>query len=995
MATLGSVKRQTQYPEFGPNFTTEYCPKFRAFSQYYPEAESLYGLSDYEKVRARAPDVFASIKKCDVPPIFPNGLILNHTLELVEAYLAPYLTSTIGFCEESQFNLSTSAGFVYLQKGIPKKSQAIGSKVFKDLYSRHDHINPAKISDKVEMLPNEDLKRNKVRTIFVDPLDKLAKMKFLFDKQNKKLTQNCKRLWIKYGMSKQYGGFHEFIKLLEKFELRDQSDISGYDRTIFLYYVYYIRWKLLRLPPEYEEMFWTMVFQTIFPTVVGPDGTCFMRQTGNNSGGNNTASDNSIAHLIVIIYFLVKTYYERNQLLLPLSDIMSNAEFGIYSDDQLGSLNWRFFGWLSSEEYTSDKIRAYQDWGLQIKPTATLVTIGSGRLHPDHEFLGSFCHFDENSNRYLPFPRVGKICSSVTRLGMNTTLTEDEFFEKVLALTFLSLPCKEVFPVLVKYLEYLYVTSTCPSVLRQVLSVNDLDFLENSFLRLHLGWESFTPNLSLSSDFFYFLSEYGGGGFKSEMSRTAQNERLIQLLESRAGLSTDATSCLIACCDPFFDGDMPHLNGLPDAKTGKSVTTVVTQELQISAPAGQTTNWSMLIHTNPWTADLNVGGLTPATGFDFYGNVLRPPAAARNQLSRLPSVAVYRGNDGNSLGPFNASDVGNVQPIGLGLPDTYTLGVGRLIGMGLEYYDSTNALSRQGTVRCFRQPTNSFEAKSHAEYISNTLVNPPLYGGTTAILMRRPPATPAEANLLQGTCGWKAEDGFYMVCTPIEANLPAKTVDDTQPIIFSGDFMTGPRNFAAPASVISGSTATVPAAGGQALTPGGIFNLVPFNMSGAIFTGLHPAHTGLLRVRYIYERFPSPDEADISLIAQPCAVYEPDYEYIFTMMIRQMPVAMQVSANGLGEWLSSAFSWVFPNLRKGIHAISAPDDAKESTNEQKEITRLSKAVEKMAARPIMPQSPPVRTNNKANNPPKKKPVPNSRSRGNKKPAPKRKAPIKK
>jgi hypothetical protein len=440
------------------------------------------------------------------------------------------------------------------------------------------------------------------------------------------------------------------------------------------------------------------------------------------------------------------------------------------------------------------------------------------------------------------------------------------------------------------------------------------------------------------------------------MSKLGENEKLVHALVDKKCMPDDAASCLVMTCDPFFDGTMPHLNGLPDAKVGKSITSVVTQELQISAPPGTLSNWSMHIQTNPWTADpILPPGLNAGNGANFYGNYVEFPAVPKNPLLRWPSVSVWRGPDGNPLGPFDADDPGNVPAIGVGMPDNYAKGVGRLIGMAMEYYDTTAPLYRSGSVRCYEQPTNAFESKSFIAYANPSSGAGPITqsGGSTAILLRRPPRTPAEANLLLGTVGWKAEMGFYAVLNPIEAEIPAKTVDDTQPVMFDSDFTSGVRGIA-PADVITGSTQLLPSApNARANTPMTVWNMVPYNMKGAMFTGLNPSHTGLLRVRYIYERFPSPDEADIALAAQPCAECCFEYFEIKSRMLRDQPVAVPVEENFLGEWLYNAISTVFPMMKRAIHAITAPEQ--EVSQESKDISKLANAVNKLAVQ----RQPPV------------------------------------
>lgn len=133
-------------------------------------------------------------------------------------------------------------------------------------------------------------------------------------------------------------------------------------------------------------------------------------------------------------------------------------------------------------------------------------------------------------NRYLPFPRIGKICSSITRAPLNPLLTEEEFFERTLALCFLSFPCVTLFNILVKYLEFLYEHATYQCVLRQILLVNDLDFMYRSFLKLHLGWEgnSSQPNAFNGGIYFFLPPLEDMVGFKSICMQSSLKKNNVQ-----------------------------------------------------------------------------------------------------------------------------------------------------------------------------------------------------------------------------------------------------------------------------------------------------------------------------------------------------------------------------------------------------------------------------------------------------------------------------------
>jgi hypothetical protein len=315
-------------------------------------------------------------------------------------------------------------------------------------------------------------------------------------------------------------------------------------------------------------------------------------------------------------------------------------------------------------------------------------------------------------------------------------------------------------------------------------------------------------------------------------------------------------------------------------------------------------------------------------------------------------VSVYRGATGNPLGPFDLSNPTNATPIGLGLPDGYTTGVSRIIGYSMEYCDTTAPLYRQGSLTAFKQPSNSFEAKNTSSYVVGTL------GGTVStMLLRRPPRTVQEANLLAGTLAWKAEDGFYMVNTPIEAEIPAKTVDDTQPVIFFEDFQQGARDLSTPTQVISGLTGNVLNTSGVAIgvAPTNIWNLIPWNSGGVFLLGLNQQHTGLLRCHLVVERFPSPSQVDFSLSAKPCAEYCPEFFIALTECLREMPVAARFSDNSWWEWAYTAFSHLFPAFKALGKSILGPKE--EPSKETKEIARLTKSVEKLAKKPVVVNAP--------------------------------------
>jgi hypothetical protein len=920
MPTLGTVMRTVPYPDSGPNFTVKLDDKFAKFCEEVPEAKVIYELSDYERVRARKNDVSASVKKCDKSPSFPNNACLWHAIGLVEEHLAPIMTVDIGFHDESDLNLATSAGFVYLQNGLPSKGDALESKIFEDLVHRDDFIPLASIANKDEFLCREDLGRNKVRTIFVDPLDKIVKTKEIFDKQNKRLLDSHKDMWIKYGMVKQYGGFHRLIRQLEdpKFDITDQGDISGYDRCIFLFFVYYIRWKCLRYPKIKSPRVWYVIFHSIFPCAITPNGYIIMRQTGNNSGGNDTTTDNSIGQEIVLFYFLTKQYYKVHHVYPSLDYILYWSLYFIYSDDNLGGINLRAFGWSSIDDYVQDKRAAYLEFGLEIKPSAELCTLRKIRIDPDHEFLGSFTHYNDFYGLYIPYPRIGKICSSISRRSLNGNLSESEFFEKVLALTFLSFSHDQIFKILIQYLNYLFENAASRSAYRQILYCNNLDFVYSSFLNMHTGWEgNSSHNYAFNTSFLQFF--YEGTvvvDLKAAMSKVAAGKRMVnELIKERILDPMDVGYCVLSV-DPFHDVPM-DCNGMPDATMADQITVQAPYQLNFTAPAGTVAPWSFLVVANPWTTDVNGGGPIWGT-MDLVGNWLRNRAVPAETCNSVPSVSVYRGTDGANLGPFNVTATGN-QPIGVGLAAVHTEGMGRLLGYAFEIYDTSAVINKQGTCTIFRQMIN-FD-KEPMLLLSPQAGAITGWGVVDGIKYFRPPQNVNEANQLLGTLTQKGEEGAYVVMQQSTDQNNAKMPGSAQPVILNDDFQTG----------LVGPVSQIVTTGGYQQIATGVtqfanipsvrWGMVPYHMGGAFFTGLNPSATYTLRAKYIFERMPTVDESVISLYTKRASGYNPIAMEIRTRCQQKLPVGFPVNDNAFGDYFWEFISDVVPSLLGAVNPI--------------------------------------------------------------------------
>jgi len=388
------------------------------------------------------------------------------------------------------------------------------------------------------------------------------------------------------------------------------------------------------------------------------------------------------------------------------------------------------------------------------------------------------------------------------------------------------------------------------------------------------------------------------------MSKVAQAQSIVNSIVERKILDGPGLAYVIANTDPFHDREILSLLGMTDETLADQITYKAPYQVTVSAPVGQVGSWSMLIHNNPWTTGSQGSG-PAATNFNLVATWLQVPPTQPNAQASLPSICIWRGNDGNPLGMFQSNLTGNSpSPIGLSLDDTLTQGVGRLIGWGLEVYDTSAVINKQGTVTVWRQNTNTFDKSPYFLATPNALGPLNSWGVVDAIALFRPPQTITEANQLFGTKSWRGEDGCYLVFVNNQSEQKARIPDPTQPIFVQTDFQAG-NIPTVPQPVIAGSFNQITVGAQNVNVPQMRWNWQPYHQSGAFFTGLNPNATYLVRTVYYYERHPSINETNISLLTMRSAGYHPLAMEVRTRVLMEMPVGVPVGENALGDWFLS------------------------------------------------------------------------------------------
>lgn len=314
---------------------------------------------------------------------------------------------------------------------------------------------------------------------------------------------------------------------------------------------------------------------------------------------------------------------------------------------------------------------------------------------------------------------------------------------------------------------------------------------------------------------------------------------------------------------------MHELAGYPDAVVTPSIIRIVKQSLEVSAG---TPDGDIYLTVFPWngTADL--------ANFVQTGNTVALPGQS---ALAVPQVAIHYTLPG--VGP----DYQGAPQSGLAYPNSMQTGKGRLIGMGVEWINTTAPINRSGTLYCWRQPGTQDNVES-LQYLTGTVVS-----RVGAVKRTSPPArNVATVMNIPGTRSWAAEEGCYMV-VPFTADNPPLYPTTTAPLINVAPVLAPMqvRNNNANSAVITGvGTATQTS-----------FRLVPIDTIGMIMTGTGPNFRSTVNVVWYYEEFPD-EQSDVLTLATPSCEFDSTALQLYCSVLNSLPVGVPSSWNSAGDW---------------------------------------------------------------------------------------------
>ena len=381
--------------------------------------------------------------------------------------------------------------------------------------------------------------------------------------------------------------------------------------------------------------------------------------------------------------------------------------------------------------------------------------------------------------------------------------------------------------------------------------------------------------------------------------RTAR-KRIDGLVGTRQ-LSEDGLGWLVTTLDPFHDTEI-RLEGYPDQISARSVCQCFQRKFTVVAPAAAGAgNWDAHFFYAPYSVAQS--NAFTGHGIGTGGKQLASPGGYAFTNTAIPGgVAVTTGAAGAPTWTMTG-EVTQQYPLTANTFACPVLQEGhRLIAVAYEVTNTTAELYKQGDVTVYKQPTMPADGVVYSVQGSAPF---PVNQAALMKFISAPPRNIADAALYPNAKVWSAKDGVYAVLpmNNIE-QAPSRLRPSGFQYVFAQDGSTGDITFAV------GSDMSVAAN----VSNGCNVNHYPFDNVGSYFTGLSNQTTLVVTVRYIFERFPSltsdAEDSNFLTLATPSPSWDPVALELYGRVLSQMPPAVPVAENGLGEWFGKVVSWI-------------------------------------------------------------------------------------
>jgi hypothetical protein len=379
--------------------------------------------------------------------------------------------------------------------------------------------------------------------------------------------------------------------------------------------------------------------------------------------------------------------------------------------------------------------------------------------------------------------------------------------------------------------------------------------------------------------------------------------------------------------------------GYPDGTGDTSLVQHVNRSLTIRPPAEAVSTKSKW-DCHVWTSPLSVSAATPALIGKRNGQVINSTASdptafygslgTINYKGVLAGVPTLPGGQSGTVPPTPdaSQSSGCISAVtqatgasGEKVNDhAYLDGDARIVAQGYEIVDSTPWVKRGGTVACYRmnQAVDESFTVTTPEPINEPGTHTALRIGMTKI-GTLPPADISEVFIQGEVVEWEAPQGVY--CNMTQPHGRCKFTRPTP----SSLYLEGGKN--PPLGAISGSDNNAQGLSlqptydnsqvGYEITAGSAVSFVSqdtvyneFDVSGQYFRNLSPEASLEINYRCIIERRPTVQDGDLIVLARPQAMEDPLAWALYVEARNQMPAAVPLDENALGEWFRNVVSTV-------------------------------------------------------------------------------------
>jgi len=375
---------------------------------------------------------------------------------------------------------------------------------------------------------------------------------------------------------------------------------------------------------------------------------------------------------------------------------------------------------------------------------------------------------------------------------------------------------------------------------------------------------------------------------------TSDRKDFLGKLVDNHQISADGKEWLTLALDPFHDYNH-QIAGYPDADCSQTVVSCYQYQYDVTAPVGAPANWDAHVYTLPisqtYTFDTEVMGVN-------WTNTQQPAVTVSTTTGPLN---IWTGPQGSALYPtipVTANVVTAALPP-LGNRDLCS-GITRVIGLGFEVTNTTADINKQGAVTTYRMPQLGSTCQIAWQNAGATQVS-----SVTGEMWREPPQTISDLNVLKGTRTWDARDGVYVTCLQNSVHNPLKQYESNM-ILFEP--LAEPT---ATSTVRVSPFLTVPAAAASpnasvlAFYPN---QTMPFDTTGAYFTGLSHETTLTIKYKVYVERAPTWADPKLAVLASPSAGYDVRALELYAQAANMLPVAVKVGDNAKGDWWRAVLS---------------------------------------------------------------------------------------